>query len=286
VLPHVAAPALNAVCPSLRPTFPPSPSLLRRLACRVCLPIRVALPRRDTACASLPCPCLPVSIYRVYLPVCLCLCLRVQVDLEDDINAVTAYFSYEHFYVLYCKFWELDVSKREEEGPRASERERETARERERERDRERGRVAALRCPPPVLGTLRPVLPPTRGWYRSCALLSQPLHSPDTPRAPRPLLHLRLQGDHDFLLSRSDLSRMSELTSVLLDREYRATQLARGEGSLWLGEQGARRPPQPCDSEFDTSMPRGQSSRRRRASGGCLPRFPSYISCRFGGEIT
>lgn len=56
------------------------------------------------------------------------------VDLEDDINAVTAYFSYEHFYVLYCKFWELDA-------------------------------------------------------------------------------------DHDFLLSRADLSRMSELTSVVLDRE-------------------------------------------------------------------
>lgn len=27
---------------------------------------------------------------------------------EDDINAVTQYFSYEHFYVIYCKFWELD----------------------------------------------------------------------------------------------------------------------------------------------------------------------------------
>ena len=42
-------------------------------------------------------------------------------DLEEDINKVSlvyhltlnpfkirAYFSYEHFYVLYCKFWELD----------------------------------------------------------------------------------------------------------------------------------------------------------------------------------
>lgn len=28
---------------------------------------------------------------------------------EDDINAVTDYFSYEHFYVIYCKFWELDT---------------------------------------------------------------------------------------------------------------------------------------------------------------------------------
>lgn len=31
-----------------------------------------------------------------------------QVDLEEDINRVTRYFSYEHFYVLYCRFWELD----------------------------------------------------------------------------------------------------------------------------------------------------------------------------------
>jgi len=29
-------------------------------------------------------------------------------DEEEDINAVTDYFSYEHFYVIYCKFWELD----------------------------------------------------------------------------------------------------------------------------------------------------------------------------------
>ncbi|GLV39025.1 uncharacterized protein CBL_06076 [Carabus blaptoides fortunei] len=27
---------------------------------------------------------------------------------EEDINQITAYFSYEHFYVIYCKFWELD----------------------------------------------------------------------------------------------------------------------------------------------------------------------------------
>jgi serine/threonine-protein phosphatase 2A regulatory subunit B'' len=31
-----------------------------------------------------------------------------QVDAEEDINKVTRYFSYEHFYVLYCRFWELD----------------------------------------------------------------------------------------------------------------------------------------------------------------------------------
>ena len=30
------------------------------------------------------------------------------VDEVEDINLVIQYFSYEHFYVLYCKFWELD----------------------------------------------------------------------------------------------------------------------------------------------------------------------------------
>ena len=29
-------------------------------------------------------------------------------DEEEDINQVTDFFSYEHFYVIYCKFWELD----------------------------------------------------------------------------------------------------------------------------------------------------------------------------------
>lgn len=27
---------------------------------------------------------------------------------EEDINQITDFFSYEHFYVVYCKFWELD----------------------------------------------------------------------------------------------------------------------------------------------------------------------------------
>lgn len=27
---------------------------------------------------------------------------------EEDINQITDYFSYEHFYVIYCKFWSLD----------------------------------------------------------------------------------------------------------------------------------------------------------------------------------
>jgi serine/threonine-protein phosphatase 2A regulatory subunit B'' len=31
------------------------------------------------------------------------------VDSDDDINKELLYFSYEHFYVIYCKFWELDT---------------------------------------------------------------------------------------------------------------------------------------------------------------------------------
>lgn len=33
----------------------------------------------------------------------------IHADEEDDINKVLRYFSYEHFYVIYCKFWELDT---------------------------------------------------------------------------------------------------------------------------------------------------------------------------------
>jgi len=31
------------------------------------------------------------------------------IECDDDINKELCYFSYEHFYVLYCKFWELDA---------------------------------------------------------------------------------------------------------------------------------------------------------------------------------
>ncbi|ESO11727.1 hypothetical protein HELRODRAFT_71294 [Helobdella robusta] len=31
-----------------------------------------------------------------------------KLEVQDDINAILDYFSYEHFYVIYCKFWELD----------------------------------------------------------------------------------------------------------------------------------------------------------------------------------
>lgn len=34
----------------------------------------------------------------------------IHVDEEEDINRERKYFSYEHFYVLYCRFWELDAN--------------------------------------------------------------------------------------------------------------------------------------------------------------------------------
>lgn len=37
------------------------------------------------------------------------LSVLVELDSENDINRVHRYFSYEHFYVIYCKFWELDT---------------------------------------------------------------------------------------------------------------------------------------------------------------------------------
>jgi serine/threonine-protein phosphatase 2A regulatory subunit B'' len=35
--------------------------------------------------------------------------VMTELDEEDDINKILRYFSYEHFYVVYCKFWELDT---------------------------------------------------------------------------------------------------------------------------------------------------------------------------------
>eukprot|EP00672_Neobodo_designis_P019510 CAMPEP_0174840090 /NCGR_PEP_ID=MMETSP1114-20130205/8470_1 /TAXON_ID=312471 /ORGANISM="Neobodo designis, Strain CCAP 1951/1" /LENGTH=647 /DNA_ID=CAMNT_0016074225 /DNA_START=142 /DNA_END=2085 /DNA_ORIENTATION=- len=37
--------------------------------------------------------------------------LMRKLDQTSDINLVLRYFSYEHFYVLYCRFWELDREK-------------------------------------------------------------------------------------------------------------------------------------------------------------------------------
>nr|CDS33416.1 serine:threonine protein phosphatase 2A [Hymenolepis microstoma] len=38
------------------------------------------------------------------------LSVLASLETEEDINLVTQYFSYEHFYVIYCKFWELDTN--------------------------------------------------------------------------------------------------------------------------------------------------------------------------------
>lgn len=32
-------------------------------------------------------------------------------DSEDDINKITDYFSYRHFYVIYTSFWKLDADR-------------------------------------------------------------------------------------------------------------------------------------------------------------------------------
>ena len=47
----------------------------------------------------LPPPCqspLPLQVIR-------------SLEMEPDINQELSFFSYEHFYVLYCKFWKLDT---------------------------------------------------------------------------------------------------------------------------------------------------------------------------------
>ena len=31
-----------------------------------------------------------------------------ELEAQEDVNKILKYFSYEHFYVIYCKFWELD----------------------------------------------------------------------------------------------------------------------------------------------------------------------------------
>lgn len=31
------------------------------------------------------------------------------VEMNEDVNSCTKFFSYEHFYVIYCKFWDLDT---------------------------------------------------------------------------------------------------------------------------------------------------------------------------------
>ncbi|KAI8845953.1 hypothetical protein BJ741DRAFT_586233 [Chytriomyces cf. hyalinus JEL632] len=36
--------------------------------------------------------------------------LIIKLQIDDDINATRDAFSYKHFYVIYCKFWELDTA--------------------------------------------------------------------------------------------------------------------------------------------------------------------------------
>lgn len=38
---------------------------------------------------------------------CLCDCWRL-LDDESDFSGIREFFSYEHFYVGYCRFWALD----------------------------------------------------------------------------------------------------------------------------------------------------------------------------------
>lgn len=40
---------------------------------------------------------------------CNFLAMLASLQDEEDVNNVTDFFSYEHFYVIYCKFWELDL---------------------------------------------------------------------------------------------------------------------------------------------------------------------------------
>eukprot|EP00300_Choanocystis_sp_HF-7_P041598 c8379_g1_i1.p1 GENE.c8379_g1_i1~~c8379_g1_i1.p1 ORF type:complete len:311 (-),score=80.63 c8379_g1_i1:144-1076(-) len=51
-----------------------------------------------------------LSLAEVLLAPCLMEAMT-EVDEETDINEVRTFFSYEHFYVIYCKFWELDQNR-------------------------------------------------------------------------------------------------------------------------------------------------------------------------------
>ena len=45
-----------------------------------------------------------------FMPICLLVWVQTvrRLEEEEDINQIKDFFSYEHFYVIYCKFWELD----------------------------------------------------------------------------------------------------------------------------------------------------------------------------------
>lgn len=65
--------------------------------------------------SDIDCMCLGIQINIKYVNVSddlVCIVALFQtltvLEQEDDINQITDFFSYEHFYVIYCKFWELD----------------------------------------------------------------------------------------------------------------------------------------------------------------------------------
>lgn len=49
-----------------------------------------------------------ISMLSVLQTVLLHFQIVARLEEEDDINQIKDFFSYEHFYVIYCKFWELD----------------------------------------------------------------------------------------------------------------------------------------------------------------------------------
>lgn len=65
-----------------------------RIFYRVNLSRTGSISRRELAKAN---PCVVDALFRL--------------ESTDDVNSELAYFSYEHFYVLYCQFWELDSDK-------------------------------------------------------------------------------------------------------------------------------------------------------------------------------
>ena len=74
-----------------------SPDFQTRYLETVCHRIYHALDRGDRGCISRS------EFVRSPLPAVL-----AQLDREEDVNRVRRFFSYEHFYVIYCRFWELD----------------------------------------------------------------------------------------------------------------------------------------------------------------------------------
>ncbi|KAJ8612656.1 hypothetical protein CTAYLR_002106 [Chrysophaeum taylorii] len=71
-----------------------SQTVVTRIFYRINLSRTGFVSRRELAKAN---PCLVEALFRL--------------ESTDDVNAEVSYFSYEHFYVLYCCFWDLDSDK-------------------------------------------------------------------------------------------------------------------------------------------------------------------------------